>query len=348
MQKFLLSISFFCLLANAACAQVLTIQNICTSPWGGQQPAVGSIDSVEFQHVGVNRYYCVYVPTNYGALPDPNRIVFAFHGGNGNASVLMEDPKKLIDVAEANDYMVVFGQGMPPGPASNPVCNTGLSGKNGWSDRDCAVSKNVDYTREMITKVMSDYSDVEQTQVFFVGFSGGAKHIYTLVSQWTSNDPTIAAFATMAGSMFKLTFDGTDGMFEQVPILQGSPTPGLLFHGKHDNRMNIDGGISPRQREISGSFQMKVETVVALNTQRDANGNFILDSNNDDALVVETTPWGYPPLPTAPTGVSGKIWPVVPGASKQVADTVAIVGTNLKHRWKGWMSDEVFRFFNNH
>ena len=326
-----ISLLLLALAANSIQAQ--TITQLCNQYGAGP----GSIDAVTFNHSGVDRYYCVYKPSSYPLTPPQrHRVVFAFHGGSGDARVLLNPAKGFLQQAEADSYVAVFAQG-----SSRSNCGRDFSNNNNWSDQDCNASKNIGYTREMIRRVMQDYQ-VQRKHIQLAGFSGGAKHIYRMIGQWQPYDPVIRAVATMAGSLHKTTFKTLPLEYESINILSGVPTNTLLFQGGNDDRMPTAGGLSARKQEILASFQYKVDNFVALNSTRSGAGEFRL--NVDQALIVNTTPVPYPLGSPALAAVVATRYAA--GATPLGdAETVAVLAPNAPHQWLPWMSPETFRFF---
>jgi poly(3-hydroxybutyrate) depolymerase len=288
----------------------------------------GTITAEEVMVQGVARYYCLFKPSSYPLANTKHRVLYAFHGGNQNAQRLMQASKGIIAEAEARNYVVVFAQG-----ADKDTCGIGYTANANWTDTDCTAITNVEFTRRLMNKVAAN-NQVESNNVQLAGFSGGSKHIYRMVAQWSATDKKIRSLATMAGSIGKLSFGRHRDGVTYVDIMHGKQVNAMLLQGGADNRMPINGGISDREQEISVGFNFKVDMFRALNAARAASGAINTGASNELpvvsglAMVLAGTPAG--------------------SISHEYIDAktvISIEDPSLGHTWPSWYSQVAFDFF---
>ena len=94
--------------------------------------------------------------------------MIALHGGDGNASQMMEDARRIIARAESSGYIAVFPNGLP-----KPSCG----GSSPCLDNNWAQPDNVFFIAELISRMKAG-GQVLDDRVHLIGFSGGAKLIY--------------------------------------------------------------------------------------------------------------------------------------------------------------------------
>lgn len=93
--------------------------------------AVGPITAETFSYGGVDRHYCTYTSSLIGGGTQ-HPLVIALHGGDGNASQMMGDARRIIEHAEAMGWIAVFPNGLP-----RPSCGgASLCLDNSWSDHE--------------------------------------------------------------------------------------------------------------------------------------------------------------------------------------------------------------------
>jgi hypothetical protein len=105
--------------------------------------AVGPISAETSSYRGVDRHDCTYTSSLIGAGTQ-HPLVIALHGGNGNASQMMGDARRIIEHAEAMGWIAVFPNGLP-----RPSCG-GASPclNNSWGAPD-----NVFFIAELISRL---------------------------------------------------------------------------------------------------------------------------------------------------------------------------------------------------
>jgi len=209
--------------------------------------AVGPIDAETFSYGGVDRHYCTYTSSLIGAGTQ-HPLVIALHGGNGNASQMMQDDRQIIEHAEAMGWIAVFPNGLP-----RPSCG-GASPclNNSWGAPD-----NVFFIVELISRLKAD-GQVQDDRVHLIGFSGGAKLIYDVVA--TPGFPhAIQSVATVAGAFGLFHADRPEEGFSVIQLDQGTPVSALLAQGGLDPKLPAAGGLDETGRESHTSFRTKVD-----------------------------------------------------------------------------------------
>ena len=209
--------------------------------------AVGPIAAETFSYGGVERSYCTYTSSRIGAGTQ-HPLVVALHGGDGNASQMMGDARRIIEHAEAMGYIAVFPNGLP-----RPSCGRASPClDNSWGAPD-----NVFFIAELISRLKAD-GQVQDDRVHLIGFSGGAKLIYEIVA--TPGFPhAIRSIATVAGAFGLFHADRPEQGFTVVPLDQGTPVSGLLAQGGLDPKLPAAGGLDETGREAHVSFRTKVD-----------------------------------------------------------------------------------------
>jgi len=208
---------------------------------------VGPITAETFSYGGVDRHYCTYTSSLIGAGTQ-HPLVIALHGGNGNASQMMQDDRQIIEHAEAMGWIAVFPNGLP-----RPSCG-GASPclNNSWGAPD-----NVFFIVELISRLKAD-GQVQDDRVHLIGFSGGVKLIYDVVA--TPGFPhAIHSVATVAGAFGLFHADWTEEGFSVIQLDLGTPVSALLAQGGLDPKLPAAGGLDDTGRESHTSFRTKVD-----------------------------------------------------------------------------------------
>jgi len=196
----------------------------------------------------VQRQVAIYVPNSYRpgvAVP----LVFALHGGGGDASKMYDPEKRIVEYAESQGFIAVFPNGLPK-PGAPPDSNNLY-----WGD-----PVNIEFMNRLIDLMMGRFT-IDSRRVYFIGFSGGAKLIYQLAA-----DPAIsarvAAIATVAGEMGGKQIEPPTSPWEIIdPAATGGvPMSALLLQGGDDTHMPAAGGFDNDFDRISISFQTKVDS----------------------------------------------------------------------------------------
>jgi poly(3-hydroxybutyrate) depolymerase len=196
----------------------------------------------------VQRQVAIYVPNSYqlgAAVP----LVFALHGGGGDASKMYHPEKRIVEYAESQGFIAVFPNGLPkPGAPA---------GGNNYYWEDPA---NIDFMNHLINLMMNRFT-IDSRRVYFIGFSGGAKLCYRLAAD-PDISARIAAIATVAGEMGGKLAEPPTSPWEIIdPAATGGvPMSALLLQGGDDKRMPAAGGFDEEFDRISASFQTKVDS----------------------------------------------------------------------------------------
>ena len=171
--------------------------------------AVGPITAETFSYGGVDRHYCTYTSSLIG-VGTQAPLVIALHGGDGNASQMMEDARRIIARAESSGYIAVFPNGLP-----KPSCGgSSLCLDNNWAQPD-----NVFFIAELISRMKAG-GQVLDDRVHLIGFSGGAQLIYNVAA--TPGFPhAIRSVATVAGALGLFHADRPEEGFSVIQLDQG-------------------------------------------------------------------------------------------------------------------------------
>jgi polyhydroxybutyrate depolymerase len=146
---------------------------------------------------GLNRYYLIYVPTNY----DPSKplpLVFGIHGLNMNNvwAAHSNDGFKLIE-ATNNQAILIFpqGQGDHPGTESNWGNINSNWGGPPPNAQPATIAKDLEFFDKLIEDASDKYC-VDTKRIFAVGFSQGGFMTNTLGCERAS---VIRGLAPVAG-----------------------------------------------------------------------------------------------------------------------------------------------------
>jgi poly(3-hydroxybutyrate) depolymerase len=196
----------------------------------------------------VQRQVAIYVPNSYqpgAAVP----LVFALHGGGGDASKMYAPEKRIVEYAESQGFIAVFPNGLP-----KPDAPAG-SDSFYWED-----PANIDFMNHLIDLMMNRFT-IDSRRVYFIGFSGGAKLCYRLAAD-PAISARIAAIATMAGDMGGKRTEPPASPWEIIdPTASGGvPMSALLLQGGEDQRLPAMGGFEEDFSSIKSSFQTKVDS----------------------------------------------------------------------------------------
>lgn len=217
---------------------------------------------------------------------------------------MMGDTRRIIEHAELMGWIVVFPNGLP-----RPPCGTASPClDNSWGAPD-----NVFFIAELISRMKAG-GQVQDDRVHLVGFSGGAKLIYSIVA--TPGFPhAINSIATVAGALGLYHADRPDEGFSVIQLDQGTPVNALLVQGGLDTRQPAEGGLDETSRESHISFRSKVDY------WRIATGTETAVPQPVDVLAL---------APTAPVDVSASRY------TRTGRTVVELFDPSLAHGWPGW------------
>ncbi len=189
----------------------------------------GSLTTATLESGGITRTYHVHVPPHYnGSTPYPLVLAFRGHGGDGPGQ---EKISHLAEVADANNFIVVFPDGVD----------------HGWNDgRQPAGTTSVDdvgFTRAMVERLEADYK-IDKGRVYATGFSNGGFFVYRLAIELPD---TFAAVAPVAANLGEPLASGTK-LSKPVSVCQieGTADPLVPWGGG-----TVGGGLADRGSCIS-------------------------------------------------------------------------------------------------
>jgi poly(3-hydroxybutyrate) depolymerase len=213
-----------------------------------QIPQRGTLSIIAILIGLVQRQVAIYVPNSYqpgAGVP----LVFALHGGGGDASKMYDPEKRIVEYAESRGFIAVFPNGLP-----RPDAPAG-SENYYWGD-----PVNIGFMNQLID-LMTNHFTIDSRRVYFVGFSGGAKLCYQLAAD-PAISARIAAIATVAGDMGSKRTDPPTSPWEIIdPAASGgAPMSALLLQGGEDRRLPAMGGFEEDFSTIKISFQAKVDS----------------------------------------------------------------------------------------
>lgn len=279
------------------------MQNLITEPATSDARRI----TITVSFAGVEREVAIFVPSSYvagTAMP----LVFALHGGSGDASVMYAPDKRIVSHAERDGFIAVFPNGLP-----RP--NKPHSHNYFWDD-----PINQSYMAFLMDEISTRYT-IDSSRIYFIGFSGGAKLIYNLACD-PQTSARIAAVATVAGAIGGRTVEpvSTPWTIIDPSMTGGIPMPAYLVQGGNDIRCPAAGGFDDEGEQILVGFATKVAIWRHFAATHD-----------------ETTYSG-----TLPPNVSAQTW-TNPDSGHSI---VAVVDEGLAHHWPHWdLMDEIWRFF---
>jgi polyhydroxybutyrate depolymerase len=202
---------------------------------------------------GRNRSYRVYVPSTLPADRSVPLLV-GLHGGTGWGEQF-EDNSQFDSLAEANNIIVVYPDGIGAGLNPDKVGGSALRTWNGGLCCGAAVREQVDdvgFISALLDRVIDDF-DIDPNQVFVTGHSNGAIMALRLACELA---PRIAAVGVVAGVL------GVPACNPNVPVSV------MQVHGAADANIPLDGGVGPDS--VAGvAFpppRVAAETFARLNT----------------------------------------------------------------------------------
>lgn len=178
---------------------------------------VAQYDSIYFD--GMQRTFQLHLPTNYSS-DSSLALIIAMHGGFGNGPQL-ETQSQLSDKADAENFIVVYPEGMPS-----------LLNIRTWNAGVCcgfASDNNIDdvgFISALIDTLLADYA-IDSQRIYATGMSNGGFMSYRLACELSDK---IAAIAPVAASMTLSDCSESSGL----PIIH--------FHSYLDSNIPYDGG----------------------------------------------------------------------------------------------------------
>lgn len=161
---------------------------------------------------GENRFWYAYAPTYYDGS-EPLALVIACPGHSISAELFAQQTEWW-RVAEARNFLVVFGQG-------GRCTNHALSGCIAWGTSGDALERELDYFDQVIAGMCENYN-VDTSRIYITGHSNGGQ-MTGLLAQLR---PGTYAAAANVGGMF--------GAGEELPEANDVMIPYFGIAGRYD------------------------------------------------------------------------------------------------------------------
>ena len=171
-------------------------------------------------HDNVNRNYLVYIPDSYDSEID-YPLMFVFHGFGGIATQFI-NTADMRDLAESNNFIVVYPQGLDLGGTGSHWNCSNPSADN-KSDVD-----DIGFIENLIDQLIVDYPVIDSKRIYAAGYSNGGFMSYYLAC----NSKKFAAIGSVAGTMLDDSYQSCDAQF---------PTAMINIHGTDDFDVPYDG-----------------------------------------------------------------------------------------------------------
>ena len=171
-------------------------------------------------HDNVNRNYLVYIPDSYDSEID-YPLMFVFHGFGGIATQFINSAD-MRDLAESNNFIVVYPQGLDLGGTGSHWNCSNPSADN-KSDVD-----DIGFIENLIDQLIVDYPVIDSKRIYAAGYSNGGFMSYYLAC----NSKKFAAIGSVAGTMLDDSYQSCNANF---------PTAMINIHGTNDFDVPYDG-----------------------------------------------------------------------------------------------------------
>ncbi|KAB8337139.1 hypothetical protein FH972_021443 [Carpinus fangiana] len=187
----------------------------CDPTKGHTSGYYGPGDKHEVDSNGAQRYYGMYVPTDY----DPNTplpLIIDYHGHGGNPSTQRDVSQ--YDTFQPAGFLVAY-------PA-------GLGSPSAWEGANYegnAGADDIQFTLDLITHLEEQYC-IDTDRIYASGKSNGAGFVGTLACDARAN--VFAAFAMSSAALY--TDNLSDSARECTPAKGDIPTPVFEVHGSAD------------------------------------------------------------------------------------------------------------------
>ena len=169
------------------------------------------------EHDGKSREYLIHVPSSY-ENNQPLALLISFHGYGNTANEIME-LSKLNDLADTNNFIVVYPQGL----TFQGVTHWNVGGFTNGS-----TSNDVGFINSVLDDLEANYN-INTNKIYACGESNGGFMSFLLACQLSER---IAAIASVIGSMTPEMYNGCNPN-HQMPVLQ--------LHGTSDNLVPYQG-----------------------------------------------------------------------------------------------------------
>lgn len=237
------------------------------------------------------RWFTVVIPTGYDHV-EKRPLVVALHPGNANMKEFYNALKGFRDMAEAENWLMVFPNGR------NRTDNR--TGDSAWNAVHCCGlphSQNVDdvgFIRKVLEKLQADYK-IDGNRIYAMGRSNGGMLVHRLGVELWDTFAAIAPFSATAGGQ-------EDATAPEIVAEPRHPLPILLMHGLHDPNVKYRGGLTSGGIRYDISFAESVGIWLEVNActqavadttlfESDKGQTWIVDYSNclDGAQVVAIT-----------------------------------------------------------
>lgn len=213
-------------------------------------PVSGGDHNFEITHQKRKRYYTLHIPPHYDGIK-PMPLVIVLHGGAGNRKNVMR-MTGMSKKADKEGFFVLYPAGT--GFFKHRVLTWNAANCCGYAKRN-----NVDdvaFIRTLLDTLQAQYK-IDSKRIYATGISNGGMLAYRLACRMGDR---IAAIAPVAAA------------FNEVACQPAEPVSVIIFHGKLDEHVLYDGGLSSKSR--TGRFdQSMVQTM-----------SFWIHHNNSKAL----------------------------------------------------------------
>lgn len=256
---------------------------------------------------GDTRWYCVVTPPGYSPSGPDYPFVIVLHGGGGNSTTMMEEGKGLMSEIIDRGYVAAFALGSP-----RDTCDlTDLPcAQNAW-----APEENIDFINAILDEAARN--NLDETRVYLLGFSGGARLIYRAIEADRIRMP-ITAIATAAGTMGAYQIDDPAAGVALHNPASGTSVHAAIMQGGSDPKMPFLGGLAEEDDELHVSFRYKVDHFRVLTGNAEDPGT-AYPVADPDVVAVEYDQ----------------------GTHK----VLEVSREATKHRWRDWYSVIVFDWF---
>ena len=183
---------------------------------------ITGLQTKTFSHDNVNRNYLIYIPDSYDSEID-YPLMFLFHGFGGIATQFINSAD-MRDLAESNNFIVVYPQGLDLGGTGSHWNCSNPSADN-KSDVD-----DIGFIENLIDQLIVDYPVIDSKRIYAAGYSNGGFMSYYLAC----NSKKFAAIGSVAGTMLDDSYQSCDAQF---------PTAMINIHGTDDFDVPYDGNI---------------------------------------------------------------------------------------------------------
>ena len=183
---------------------------------------ITGLQTKTFSHDNVNRNYLIYIPDSYDSEID-YPLMFVFHGFGGIATQFINSAD-MRDLAESNNFIVVYPQGLDLGGTGSHWNCSNPSADN-KSDVD-----DIGFIENLIDQLIVDYPVIDNKRIYAAGYSNGGFMSYYLAC----NSKKFAAIGSVAGTMLDDSYQSCNASF---------PTAMINIHGTDDFDVPYDGNI---------------------------------------------------------------------------------------------------------